>query len=375
MGTEINQKKHIYYDATFSIDKPRGMGKYVKNFITALEGIKHIKCIGLLPGSFKKNDFKNTYSFGFYSYILWEQISLLLFSRKKNDLVIFSYNTAPIFLKKNKNRVLFLYDLIFMGKFKTKSLRQRFGNLYRKIILPVVIKKFDQIITCSEYSKQQIIKRFKIKDDKITVIWAAIDLKNFDFDKNIDISNKKPYFLHIGGQPDHKNTISVIKSFSLLPPEYISKYKLYIVGINEINVLKSYKSIVASLNLNEKIIFLPYQKDEEIVQLFKYATLSIFPSKEEGFGIPIIESFKYGCPLLCSNVSCMPEIAQDAAHYFNPNSNIELTNGIIKIISNVEETNNKVVRGYEVVKLFSRENFNEKVSNWYNKKISSEEFK
>jgi len=150
-----------------------------------------------------------------------------------------------------------------------------------------------------------------------------------------------------------------------LPSEFKIKFKLFILGIKDSKVLNDYINLVKSLNLSDKIFFLPFQTDEEIELLYKKATLFIFPSKQEGFGIPVIESLKYGCPLLCSNTSCIPEIAQDSAFYFNPNSNNELALGIINIVSNPKLADEKVKLGYSIVEKYSLENFKLKVSDWY----------
>jgi len=354
----------IFYDATFSIQNYRGMGKYINNLIFTLEEKFNLECIGLLPGKFKNVNNKY-YSFGFTLYPFWEQISLLIFRNRVNDLFIFPYNTAPIFLSKRKNNILILHDLIFMGEYKSKSLKQKFGNIYRKFILPIIIKKFNFIITVSEHSKNQIIEYFGIDNSKISVIHNAINLSGYNFNNNIKSNEREPFFLHIGGEPDYKNSLSVIYSFNLLPSEFKIKFKLFILGIKDSKVLNDYINLVKSLNLSDKIFFLPFQTDEEIELLYKKATLFIFPSKQEGFGIPVIESLKYGCPLLCSNTSCIPEIAQDSAFYFNPNSNNELALGIINIVSNPKLADEKVKLGYSIVEKYSLENFKLKVSDWY----------
>lgn len=364
MNKDCSLPNNIFYDATFSVQKYRGMGKYINNFKLTLEEKFNLNCIGLLPGNIKNIDDKY-YSFGFSLYFLWEQISLLIFRNRSNDLFIFPYNTAPIFLPRRKNNILILHDLIFMGDYKSKSLKQKFGNMYRKFILPIIIRKFNYIITVSEHSKNQIIEYFNIDENKISVIHNAINLKGYDFNNNIKSFEKAPFFLHIGGEPHYKNSLSVVYSFNLLPPEYKSKFKLFIIGIRESKVLNAYNDIVKSLNLSDKIFFLPYQTDEEIENLYKKATLFIFPSKQEGFGIPVIESLKYGCPLLCSNTSCIPEIAQEAAFYFNPNSNNELAEGIIEIVSNPNLADERVKLGYSIVEKYSLENFKLKVSDWY----------
>ena len=356
----------IFYDANFAIGSYRGMGKYLINFINVLENEFKISCIGLL----KKNDNilkKNYLSFGFKIYVLWEQISLLYFQRKSESIFIYPYNTAPILLKPKKNQVLFLHDLIFMNPYKSRSIKQIFGNLYRRIVVPIIIKKFDNIITVSNYSKELIISKFNISKSNVHVIYNSIEILNYNFTENNTFNKRKNIIFHIGGEPDYKNTETVINAFSIFIKKSNQKFTLKIVGIRSKNSLKYFLNKCQKLNLSNYVEFLPYQTDIEIKELYCTSKFFILPSKEEGFGIPIIESFKYGCPLICSNTSCLPEIAGNAALYFDPNSFNDLNNKMNELLYNYTDTQNRILLGYNQIQKFSIDDFNSNVVNWFNK--------
>ena len=353
----------IYYDANFSIGSHRGMGKYINKFIKVLHVEFDLIPIALLVKGKKISE--KYFSFGFSQYFLWEQISLYFFQKSNNGLFIYPYNTAPIFLNSKNKNVLIIHDLIFMNQYKSISVRQIFGNLYRKLILPRIIYKFEKIITVSNYSKNKIANHFKIDTNKIFVIPNTIDLDNHLLQNNIKFNERSNIIFHIGGEPLYKNTETVVRAFAIFIKKINTKYILKIVGINNKYSLKYYNNLCKDLNIQDNIIFLPYQTDNEIINLYTTSKMFILPSLEEGFGIPIIEALKYGCPLICSNVSCLPEVAGDAALYFNPYSIEDLSFKIFDILSNVNNTNERVQLGYSQVQKFSFDNFKEKVKNWY----------
>jgi glycosyltransferase involved in cell wall biosynthesis len=364
----INRKKEtIFYDANFAIGNFKGMGKYLNNFINVLENQVNVNCIGLLKNKSNHNS-KKYIIFGFNIYFLWEQISLYFFQKNNKSFFIYPYNTAPVFIKHQNNHVLFVHDLIFMNPYQSKSLKQIFGNLYRRIVLPIIIKKFNNIITVSIYSKELIVSKFNIDRSIVHVIYNSIDITNYNFYENISFNDRRNIIFHIGGEPNYKNTETVLNAFYNFHRKSNISFILKIVGIRNNNSIKYFLNKCKELDIDKYVEFLPYQTDDEIKNLYCTSKFFILPSKEEGFGIPIIESLKYGCPLICSNASCLPEIAGDCALYFNPNSILELCSKMNELLINISETESRILLGYKQVSKFSSENFCKNVTNWfYNK--------
>lgn len=359
----------VVYDANFAVNQHRGMGKYINNFINVLDQDLGLRTLGLLKKGTKIVSNKDYYSFGLSIYILWEQLSLFLFRSKYNGLIIYPYNTASIFLKKSANNVLIIHDLIYFNDFETKSLRQRCGAMYRRFVVPRIIKKFEHIITVSEYSKQQLVNRFNLDNNSINVIPNSIIFKKEDIILNPTYGERQNYIFHIGGEPDYKNSKSLLYAFSKLPHHIKEIYKVKMIGIRDEKVLHHYQSIATNLGIIESIEFLPYQSDLQINDLYKNARMFIFPSFDEGFGIPIIESFKFGCPLLCSYSSCFPEIAGNAARYFDPSDENSIAEAIVLTIEENEQTTVKINLGYQQLERYSSDIFVENVKSWYNKKF------
>lgn len=359
----------VVYDANFAINQHRGMGKYINNFIKVLNQNLGLKTLGLLKGGTTIASNRDYHSFGLSLYVLWEQFSMYLFTKKFEGIVIYPYNTSTIFLRKSPNNVLIIHDLIYFNKFETKSLKQKFGAIYRRFVVPKIINKFEHIITVSEYSKKELLKRFNLQENKIDVIPNSIIFNEEDIILNPKYYERQNYILHIGGEPLYKNSKSLLYAFNKLPDDIKNVYKIKMIGIRDNKVLMQYQSLAASLGILQAIEFLPYQTDEQINDLYKNAKMLVFPSFDEGFGIPIIESFKFGCPLLCSHSSCFPEIAGDAALYFDPNDEDSIASAIAYSIKNEEEMISKIELGYYQVKKFSSLMFVENVKNWYDKSL------
>jgi glycosyltransferase involved in cell wall biosynthesis len=363
-------KYKIYYDANFAVNEHRGMGKYINNFTNVLHNSFGLECIGLLTGNQKKNEMQYR-SFGFSNYIFWEQFSLLKYRNDHKGIMIFPYNTAPIFLKKTPYNVLIVHDLIFFKKYETKSLKQKIGKLYRRLVLPRIISKFDHIVTVSEHTRTEMKNFFNLDASKISVLPNSIILKKNFEDDNPKFEYRDNYFFHIGGEPSYKNSLSVLYAFSGLGEDIRSNYKLKIIGIRDPKALCQYQNVADQLKIRSQIEFLKYQTDAQIIELYKRAKMFIFSSFEEGFGIPILEAFKYGCPLLCSNSSCFPEIANDGGNYFDPNNAHDIANVIMRVLAEPNQTKAKVLKGYDRVKAYSFDSFSNLATKWFERNLGN----
>lgn len=351
-------KPKLFYDANFSINEHRGMGKYINSFVKVLN--EECEIIGMLKNNNANLPHYN--SFGFSNYILWEQISLLRFFNRNKGIFIFPYNTAPLFINKNNFKILILHDLIFLNKGENLTFKQKVGKFYRAFLVKRIINNFENIITVSEYSKNDIVKKLNINPNKISVIYNSIKVDEVIQEVNLE---KQKFFFHIGGEPRYKNTKSLLYAFALLPDEIKETYMLKILGIRNPRTLKTFQKIAKDLSIDKQVIFLKYKTDKEVEELYKNATLFLFPSLEEGFGIPLIEAMKFGCPLVSSNYSCLPEVAGDAAIYFDPNDYVAIAKAIMDVINNPERSLAKIDEGYLQVKKFSNQRFEESVKKWF----------
>lgn len=177
----------------------------------------------------------------------------------------------------------------------------------------IVVDKAEKIITISESTKQDIIRLYKISEDKIDVTYLAANV-NFNNQLKPKVPIPNNYFLYVGKRNTYKNFLFALKAMHLLK-RHSNKIALVCAGGGRFS--KQEKKYIKELELNDSIVQLE-TTDAELASLYANAIALIYPSKYEGFGIPIIEAFSCGCPVLASNSSSLPEVGGNAAKYFNP---------------------------------------------------------
>jgi len=236
--------------------------------------------------------------------------------------------------------VVTVYDIIpyiFSDKYLTTM---DIEILYKKAL--DLICNADYLLAISQCVKNDLIKYLNVKPDKINVIYAGVNTKKFKFldvseeEKNIvkkkySISDK--FIICVGGDENRKNLDGLINAYSRLPHNTRLQYQLVIVcSLSEAGEL-NYRAIAKNHNVLNRVIFTNYVSDNDLVLLYNMATVSVFVSKYEGFGLPVLESMVCGTPVLTSNNSSLEEIAGDAAILVDPYNIDDITQGITKILS------------------------------------------
>ncbi len=226
-------------------------------------------------------------------------------------------------------------------------------------------KKASKIFTISNASRNDIIKEYKVEPEKVVVTHLGIKgISNSKFqisntgknnkEQSMEDLNKKfgikgKYILFVGTLQPRKNISKLIEAFSK-----IINLELVIVGKKG----WMYEEILAApekFGVKDRVIFLDFVDDSDLPSLYKNAQCFVLPSLYEGFGLPVLEAMKFGCPVLASNVSSLPEAGGDAAMYFDP-ENVEDIAKALSLMINDEGLRIKMIKkGYEQVKKFSWE--------------------
>ena len=221
-----------------------------------------------------------------------------------------------------------------------------------------------KIFTISKFSKDDIIKTYSKDSQDVIVTYPGIkpDLRFKNKDMSMDDLNKKfgikrDYILFVGTLQPRKNIERLIEAFSKLNPEKLKlKDSLQLVIVGKRGWL--YEDILKApekYNVQDNVKFLDFVEDNDLPSLYKNALCFVLPSLYEGFGLPVLEAMKNGCPVVTSNVSSLPEVGGDAALYVNPEDCSDIAEKIEKIISNQNLRNDLIKKGYEQVKKFSWE--------------------
>ncbi len=256
----------------------------------------------------------------------------------------------PYFLEYlgNKPFVLTIYDMVYELFPQIYSRRDKTGA-YKKLLAP----KATKIIAISENTKRDIIRQFGIKEDKIEVIYLANSLAAGTIEKGKGAVSDLPqkYLLFVGNRRVYKNFDLFVESISSLLQD---DNGLHLVCAGGGKFTPSEIAGLEKLGIMHKVTQRHFD-DNKLAQFYRNALAFIFPSLYEGFGIPILEAFSCGCPVIASNISSLPEIAGNAAAYFDPADTMSISNAVKKVINNDDLRRELRSRGYDRLKGFSWE--------------------
>ncbi|MBA4318554.1 MAG: glycosyltransferase family 1 protein [Flavobacterium sp.] len=283
-------------------------------------------------------------TFGKLTGHLWEQIELPVYLKKKgNPLLLSLVNTAPLFYK---NKIVTILDLSW--KHYPQAVSKKFYCFYN-FLIPKIVRNSKHIFTVSNFSKDDIFKYFNTDNKKITVIYCAVNLDKF---KLISLEKEK-FILSVASLQPYKNLERLVLAF-LKIKEIHKDLKLILVG--GVNNQVFAKSNIFDLTKNrDDILFTGYIDDDKLLELYNKATLFVFPSLFEGFGMPPLEAMACGCPVVASSVASIPEVCGDAAYYVDSYSVDNIAEGIYNILTNENLKQSLIQKGFERVKMFSWE--------------------
>lgn len=233
-----------------------------------------------------------------------------------------------------------LYDLIPL--FRSESYLS--GNwLHKKYYHEKLsdLSRSDLILTISESVADDANKVLGIEKSRLVNIYAACDqqfrkLEDNEFDpiatrSKFGISSK--FFLYTGGYDERKNLGLLIEAYCKLPPELIHTFQLVFVGHMSEEYEKFLNNIAQANGIEpDRILFLDYLDDSELVHLYNLCSLFIFPSIQEGFGLPPLEAMACGAPTIAANIPVLAEILNQPRALFDPFSADDLTEKIKEVV-------------------------------------------
>jgi glycosyltransferase involved in cell wall biosynthesis len=246
-----------------------------------------------------------------------------------------------------KSTVLTIHDLVFLES--SWGIRKYF---LKWIYLKLPVSRAKYITTISERSKKEIVLHGKCNQDKIIVIPNPVD-SNIRFEIK-QFNQTEPRFLFIGLK-ENKNFDRAIQA--------ISGIKIHLRIIGNLNAAQKALLQMHKINYSSDSSI----SDEQLIQEYIDCDAILFPSIYEGFGLPVIEGFKAGRPVITSNLEPMNEISQGAALLVNPFSVASIREAVIKLINNEQLRDELVERGFEVVKQYEVETIAQQYINLWSK--------
>ena len=253
---------------------------------------------------------------------------------------------------KNKSFIVTIHDMIpelfhdnsFLGKLLVKNKR-------------ILMDNASKIIAVSQNTKNDILQFYDYNESDIYVVHHGINV----YYPLTDYTDTNKYLLFIGNRGGYKNFDITIGAIATILQE---RQDLFLICAGGGSFSESEILSFKKLNIHNQIHHSPIN-DATLPFLYKNAICFIFPSLYEGFGIPILEAFSNGCPVILSNKSSFPEVAGDAAEYFDPHSEESIRKSVIKLLDDEKLRSNLIKRGLERVKSFSVKNMAEKTLDVY----------
>ncbi len=215
-------------------------------------------------------------------------------------------------------------------------------QIYFKIMLYLIKLKHYEILTISEFTKSEVIKKGHINAATITNTFAGVADKWFNVVKK-EHPHTKPYLLFVGNVKPHKNLKSLLSAFRLIYHKI--PQDLVIVGKKE-GMVTIDKNIMTSNDIiYERVVFTGRIDEDKLEQYYAHAEALILPSFYEGFGIPPIEAMACGCPTIVSNVASIPEVCQESSLYIDPYSESDIANKIMQMVTDQQLRNDLIAKG------------------------------
>lgn len=220
------------------------------------------------------------------------------------------------------------------------------------------VKKMDGIISISHATKKDLVNIYNVPEEKVKVIHLANSMNTEVKSERIV---KEPYILYIGGRWVYKNFKMLLQVYAETP-YFKNNFKLVAFGGG--NFSQEENDLIKKYGVEGKVVF-DTGSDEKLANYYKYASVYVYPSKYEGFGVPLVEAMYMDCPMIGSNISSIPEIGGPAALYFDPDSPEDLKDKLETILTNEEVKNDLLEKAKEWRKNFSWEKTTEETYNYY----------
>ena len=332
-----------------------GIGTYIKNIFPYI--LDRFSDVSVLGDPDELSDFvwyKRVKVITFKSdiYSIKEQF-LFPFKVSKCDIFWSPHFNTPIFPIRAKRRVATIHDINHIANPQYFSLSKRF---WAKILYKNTVKKSEKIITVSEFSKSEIIKYFKVSPKKISVIRSGVNQMFLEHENDVQsIPLPIRYILFVGNIKPHKNLITLLKAYFHLKDNIKSEYKVVILGKKDgfITGDEEVFDFIENNHLTNRIHFTGEIEDMLVPYIYRNASLFVFPSLYEGFGLPILEALASGVPTLSSKKTSLPEVGGDAVIYFDPINYKELRDMIHELLNDESLRRKLIDKGYEQIKCFS----------------------
>ena len=295
------------------------------------------------------------------NYFLWKQIMLPYQSKQLGCSVLFCSDFMVPYFSLGIKTIPVFHDAFF---WEYPEHYNKYWLLFFRNLGLAAAKKSAYLVAPTQYAANQLSKYTGLSQAKIAVIGEApktiLDqIKEGDVSQNIQAILSSSYILHVGTLEKRKNIPALIRAFKIVKSNGFPNLKLVLVGkaSNKITLDDSLaiRDVINQEQLSADVILTGYLHDKDVQQLYQNAKLYVFPSINEGFGIPVLEAFKHNVPVVIANNTCLPEVAGLGAKSFNPYDITEIAQTITLLLNDQTLRQSYIEKGKEQLQNFSWE--------------------
>lgn len=293
------------------------------------------------------------------SYFLWKQFVLPYQAKQLGCRVLFCSDFMVPYFSLGIKTIPVFHDAFF---WEYPEHYNKYWLLFFRNLGLAAAKKSAFVVAPTQYASNQLAKYTGINPNKIKVIGEAPKTIDASISQNETTAIVKQilnldYILHVGTLEKRKNLVALIQAFKIVRENGFPNLKLVLVGkaSNKITLddNSAIKDTIKEQQLTNEVILTDYLGDAYVQQIYQKAKLYVFPSINEGFGIPVLEAFKYQVPVVIANNTCLPEVAGQGAKSFNPFSVKEMANVMSTLLKDEALRQSYIEKGNAQLQNFS----------------------
>ncbi|HEX3941299.1 MAG TPA: glycosyltransferase family 1 protein [Acidobacteriaceae bacterium] len=231
-----------------------------------------------------------------------------------------------------------------------ESLSSGLQRWYARHLLTTALNRSTAILCVSEFTRREIARLLGADKAPIFVIHPGSGMSPRRTGKPLALPTGKSYFLAVGNIKKHKNLGRLLDAFASIQDHV--PHDLVLVGKQEGMLNADFGLTKNAAVLGDRVRFTGLVSDDELQTFYRNAVALIFPSFYEGFGFPVLEAMAQGCPVACSNAASLPEIAEDAALFFDPHNSDSIAGAMMRISTDNDLRRELISKGLQRVQLF-----------------------
>ncbi|MBN1565868.1 MAG: glycosyltransferase family 4 protein [Anaerolineae bacterium] len=351
-----------------------GTGIYVGQLLSALHKLEQPGAFSIQTfSSFLKRFMGNRKTFRtrlgtLYHDLAWNQL-LLPINVARSDVDVFHLpaNIGPVFCSRPT-----VASILDMSLFRYPDYFTPWHRRTSSVLIPITAKNAQVIITISEFSKSELVDVLGISPNKIEVTYlGASDIFGPTDPTIVEQTRRKfgldQFMVVVCTLEPRKNIKRLVQAYSLLKARGITHTLVHIgaKGWYYDNVLTE----IERLKITDSVQFLGYVSFEDLNALYSAASVAVYPSLYEGFGLPVLEAMQCGCPVVTSNAASLPEVVGTKGIMVDPYDVDALADAIYTVLTNPEQASTMRQNGFERAQLFSWEACAQKTIQAYKKAL------